>query len=183
MFKHIGTQTIKTSRLYLRKFIANDVDDVYKNWASNSKIQLEYGEPVYKTKKQVKELLSKLILNYNDSNFYRWAIILKKYNVNIGQIGFCRIYDEIATAEIEYCISEKYWGNGYALESLNAVIEYMLVNSDFEKLEAFHRKINKQSGRVLEKTAMKKVHNVRRFELLGKIPEEEVCYSISKSEY
>lgn len=182
MFKHIGTQTIETERLVLRKFINEDVDDMHKNWASNPKIQLEYGEPVYSSKKQVQELLDKWISNYSDGSFYRWAIILKERNVNIGQIAFCRVYEEVATAEIEYCIGEDYWGNRYALEALNAVIEYMLFNSDFKRLEAYHRKANPKSGRVLEKTIMKRVPTVRRFELSGKNPEGEICYAITKEE-
>lgn len=183
MFKHIGTQTIETERLVLRKFKDDNIDDMYNNWASNPKIQLEYGEPVYSSKEQVKELLNKWILNYSHDGFYRWAIILKESNVNIGQIAFCRVYEEVATAEIEFCISEDYWGNRYALETLNAVIEYMLFKSDFVKLEAFHRKANPKSGRVLEKTVMKRVPTVRRFELSGESPEGEICYAITKEEY
>ena len=183
MFKHIGTQTIETERLVLRKFKGSDEDDIYNNWASNPKIQLEYGEPVYSSKEQVRELLDKWILNYSEGGFYRWAIILKDSNVNIGQIAFCRVYEEVATAEMEYCIGEGYWGNRYALEALNAVIDYMLLNSDFEKLEAFHRIANSKSGRVLQKTIMEKVPIVRRFELSGQNPEGEICYAITKEKY
>lgn len=183
MFKHIGTQTIEAERLVLRKFIDDNVDDMYNNWASNPKIQLEYGEPVYSSKEQVQELLDKWISNYSDNGFYRWAIILKKSNVNIGQIAFCRVYEDVATAEIEYCIGEAYWGNRYALEALNALIEYMLFKSDFEKLEAYHRKANTKSGKVLGKTIMKRVPTVRRFELSGESPEGEICYAITKEEY
>ncbi len=183
MFKHIGSQTIETERLILRKFTASDADDMYNNWASNPKIQLEYGEPVYSMKEQVQELLDKWILNYSDESFYRWAIILQESNVNIGQIAFCRVYEEVATAEIEYCIGEDYWGSRYALEALNAVIEYMFLDSDFEKLEAFHRKANPKSGRVLEKTKMERVPTVRRFELSGEKPEGEICYAITKEKY
>lgn len=183
MFKHIGTQTIVTDRLVLQKFKDDHVEDMYNNWASNSKVQLEYGEPVYSSKEQVKKLLDKWILNYSDIGFYRWAIILKESNVNIGQIAFCRVYEDVATAEIEYCIGEDYWGNRYALEALNSVIFYMFCNSDFEKLEAYHREANSKSGRVLEKTIMKRVPSVRRFELLGEMPKGEICYAITKEDY
>jgi ribosomal-protein-alanine N-acetyltransferase len=183
MFKHVGTQTIETERLVLRKFKDGDVDDVYNNWASNPKIQLEYGEPVYSTKEQAKGLLDHWIFNYKNDSFYRWAIILKNSDKNIGQIAFCRVYEEVATAEIEYCIGENYWGNRYALEALNALIDYIFLNSDFEKLEAFYRKANPKSGKVLEKTVMKIVPTVRRFELLGEIPDGEICYAITKEEY
>lgn len=183
MFKNIGTQTIETERLILRKFKADDVEDVFKYWASNPKVQLEYGEPVYSTKEQVQELINKWILDYDDNGFYRWAIVLKESNVNIGQIAFCRVYEEVATAEIEYCIGEDFWGNRYALEALNSVIEYMLCKSDFKKLEAFHREANPKSGRVLEKTVMKRVPTVRRFEISGESTEGEICYAITKEEY
>ncbi len=183
MFKHIGTQTIETERLILRKFKKDDVEEMYHNWASNPKVQLEYGEPVYSTKQQVGQLLEGWISSYGDNGFYRWAIILKESHVNIGQIAFCRVYEEVATAEIEYCIGEAYWGNRYALEALNAVIEYMLLNSDFEKLEAYHREANLKSGKVLEKTVMKRVPTVRRFELSGESTEGEICYAITKEEF
>ena len=183
MFKHMGTQTIETERLILRKFEDGDADDMYNNWASNPKVQLEYGEPVYLSKEEVRELLDKWTNSYCNSNFYRWAIILKESNVNIGQIAFCRVYEDVATAEIEYCIGENYWGNRFASEALNSLIDYMLHSSDINKLEAFHRAANPNSGRVLEKSIMKKVSTVKRFELLGKDPEGEICYAITKDEY
>lgn len=46
MFKHIGTKSIETERLILRKFIDKDADDMYIHWASNPKVQFKYGEPV-----------------------------------------------------------------------------------------------------------------------------------------
>jgi [ribosomal protein S5]-alanine N-acetyltransferase len=183
MFKHKGTQTIETERLVLQKFKDDNVDDMYNNWLSNPNVQLDYGEPVYSSKEQVQELLDKWISNYSDNGFYRWAIILKEVNVNIGQIAFCRVYEDVATAEIEYFIGESYWGNRYALEALNAVVEYIFLKSDFEKLEAFHREANPKSGSVLEKTVMKRVSTVRRFELSGESTEGEICYAITKEEY
>ncbi|MGL5352329.1 MAG: GNAT family N-acetyltransferase, partial [Clostridium sp.] len=138
--------------------------------------------PVYSSKEQVQELLDKWILNYSDASFYRWSIALKESTVNIGLVAFCRVYEEVATAEIEYCIGEYYWGKRYALEALNAVIEYMLTNSDFKKLEAYHRKVNIKSGRVLQKTIMKRVPIVRRFELSGENSKGEICYAITKED-
>jgi len=182
MFKNIGTKTIETERLILRKFIMDDVDDMYNNWASNPNVQLEYGEPVYSKKEDIYELLKKWNLNYENCKLYKWAIILKENNENIGQIGFCRIYEDVATAEIEYCIGENYWGKKYALEALNAVINFMLNNSDFLKIEAFYRKDNPKSGKVLDKTKMKKAKNVRRFEIINEYSEDNICYAITKDE-
>ena len=137
--KHCGTQTIETSRLVLRAFTNEDSDDMFKNWAANPNVQFEYGEPVYATISEVKELLHQWINRYSDPAFYRWAIIEKKSSENIGQIAFCRVYSDCRAAEIEYCVGEPFWGNGYANEALSAVINYIFNNSEFYRLEAYHR--------------------------------------------
>lgn len=180
--RHCGTQTVDTSRLLLRRFCAEDCNDMLNNWISSEKIQFEYGEPVYTTESQVKELLDKWIDNYSNSDFYRWAIIEKESNENIGQIAFCKVYSDCKTAEIEYCIGEKFWGKGYAVEALSAVINHTFENSDFDRLEAYHRAENMKSGRVLEKSDMHVTDTVQRFVREGVMPHGEVCYCIMRDD-
>lgn len=110
-----------------------------KNWIANPKIQHNYGEPTYKTRNAVQELLAALIPQYETESFYRWAIILKDTDENIGQITFCCIYSGAETAEVRYCIGESYLGNGYAAEALEDVLIYSFETPEFHKLEAFHR--------------------------------------------
>lgn len=161
--KHAGTQKIETSRILLRPITINDCDNVYNNWASNPKIQTEYGEPVYSDMQEVIKLLTNWIDNYTNEDFYRWAIIEKASNQNIGKIAFCKVFSDCCTAEIEYCIGENFWGNGYASEALYAVIDFTFNNTEFLKLEAFYRTANKKSGRVLEKSIMQITDSVERF--------------------
>lgn len=102
--QHFGTKKFETARLICRRFIKEDYEDMFKNWASNPNIQFEYGEPVYSTISQVKDLLSQYVDSYQNLDFYRWAIVEKSSNENIGQIAFCRVYSDCKTAETEYCI-------------------------------------------------------------------------------
>ncbi|WP_088186949.1 GNAT family N-acetyltransferase [Desulfosporosinus sp. FKA] len=183
MLNHSGTIQIETKRLKLRKFDYEDIPHMIKNWITNPSVQNEYGEPVYKTTTEVYELLKKWIDKYQNNDFYRWAVILKRNNENIGQIAFCRVYTEIETAEIEYCISENYWGKGYATEALNAVIDFSFRVPKFYKLEAFHRIANTRSGRVLKKTIMDEAQTVRRFEVENIKPDDDICYSIIRDDY
>lgn len=176
----IGTKIIETSRLLLRPFSLEDCESMLKNWISDPNIQLEYGEPTYSSEGEVTKLLKGWIKQYEKLDFYRWAIIEKESNQNIGQIAFCKVYIDSKSAEIEYCIGEKFWGNGYALEALSNVIDIILANTGFEKLEAFHREVNLKSGRVLEKSIMRKTNNVERFIRENKLPYGEVCYAIRK---
>lgn len=178
--KHSGTQTIETPRILLRRFRYDDRDDMLKNWCADPMVQIEYGEPVYTSPDEAYELLEKYISGYAEDSYYRWAIIEKASGENIGMIAFCRVYDELCTAEIEYCIGRGYWGHGYAGEALNAVIEHTFKTTGFARLEAYHRAENTKSGRVLEKSAMHITDNVERFRLAGEEPIGEVCYCIER---
>ena len=179
IMKHCGTQRIQTPRLLLRPFEYGDCDDMMKNWISNPKVRFEYGEPVYINNADVKQFLDKIINGYSNIDFYRWAIIENKSSENIGEIGFCRVYSDCKTAEIEYCIGEKYWGNGYANEALSAIIEYVFLHTDFLRLEAYHRIENEKSGRVLQKSAMKITDIIQSLIRENKSPEGKACYYIT----
>lgn len=179
--RHIGTQPFDTYRLILRPFVSLDAEAMLRNWAADPDIQNEYGEPVYSGIEQVRGLLRKYMDGYSSPDYYRWAVIEKFSGENIGQIAFCKVWEDCAAAEIEYCIGKRFWGHGYAGEALSAVIRYAFSFTDFTRLEAYHRAENIKSGRVLEKSEMHKTDTVQRFIREGKIPEGEVCYCIEKN--
>jgi ribosomal-protein-alanine N-acetyltransferase len=159
----------------------SDAEDMLRNWASDADIQTEYGEPVYTDIQQVNGLLREYTEGVKSK--YRWAVVEKASGENIGQIAFCKIWDDCLTAEIEYCIGRRFWGRGYAGEALSALVRYAFENTDFVKLEAYHRAENTKSGRVLEKSSMHKTDTVQRFVHEGVVPAGEVCYCITKNDY
>ena len=169
----------ESERLICRPFRMSDAEDMLRNWAADPDIQTEYGEPVYTDIHQVTGLLKEY--TEGSKSRYRWAVIEKSSGENIGQIAFCKVWEDCRTAEIEYCISRKCWGRGYAGEALSALISYAFSNTDIECLEAYHRAENIKSGRVLEKSAMHKTSTVQRFVREGIEPEGEVCYCIEKN--
>lgn len=177
---HTATKPFETPRLICRPFTMADCGDMLRNWIADEDIQNEYGEPVYPTLTEVEKLVREYISKYNNPDFYRWAIIEKNSGECIGQIAFCRVYSDCKTAEIEYCIGKSFWGKGYAGEALQGVIDYTFSNTDFTKLEAYHRIENTKSGRVLEKSTMHITDNVERFRRENELPHGEICYCIEK---
>ena len=173
-------QPIETDRLILRRFLPGDSADMLQNWASDPAVQHEYGEPVYDTPEAAEALLQQYLAGYARPDFYRWAIILRESGRNIGQIAFCRVWEDCKTAEIEYCIGSAFQGRGYAGEALAAVIAWTFAQTDFERLEAYHRAANMKSGRVLEKSVMQRTETVERFQREGKLPEGEICYAVMR---
>lgn len=169
------SEIIETERLILRKFTICDIDDMLKNWISDNDVQSRYGEPVFSERREVEKLLDKWSLQY------RWAIILKESNENIGHVSFCRLYEEVNTAEIEYCIGKPFWNRGLVTEAIKAFIEYTFNNTSITKLEAFHRIENPASGEVLKKVGMRAVDNVLRFSESLKAPDGDICYAIKNT--
>ena len=171
---------ITTERLILRHFTGTDTeaDQMIRNWISDPLVQKEYGEPVYTTKEELRALLKR----YKEDP-YRWAVYEKESAECIGQIAFCKIWNNVKTAEIEYCIGAGYQGHGYAGEALSAIIEYGLTRAGFTKLEAYHRTENIRSGKVLLKSSMHTTGTIERFTQKGIRPANEICYCITADEW
>lgn len=80
---------------------------------------------------------------------------VKELNQIIGTIDVVRKSIRDKTAEIGYCYGSKYWGNGYGIEALTKVIDYLLNEVGFDLLEAKHFITNPASCKVMEKAGMK----------------------------
>ena len=181
--RHCGTTKVETNRLVLRQFAMTDAADLLELWIADPRVQTEYGEPTYETMEAVEALLARWIAGYQEKSFYRWAMVEKNSGRCIGQIAFCRVYEDCRAAEIEYCVSTRFWGRGYAGEALQAVIDHIFSHTDFAWLEAYHRVENRNSGRVLEKSSMVQTDNVERFRRAGETPVGEVCYRVRRRYY
>lgn len=177
-----GTQQIESDRLILRRFKKTDATDMLRYWISIPDVQKNYGEPVYNSLVEVEVLLDKWITSYTNNDCYRWAIILKDSNINIGQIGFYKVNNRHRKLDVEYCIGKKFWKNGYATEALKSVIDYTFNNTMYNRIQAFHRSKNATSGLVLRKAGMKYEGTLRQSILHDNVFDDCLMYSILKEE-
>lgn len=151
MLTHIGTNTIETDRLILRRFQYLDNEAMLKYWVADEKIQSLYSEPVYTTKEAVKELLDKYIGSYEKNDYYRWAIVEKNTGECIGQIAYFLVDSKNHFAEIEYCIGSNFQCMGFATEATKSVIAYGFEKMNLHKVQICTKTINEPSKRVIEK--------------------------------
>ncbi|MCR5331416.1 MAG: GNAT family N-acetyltransferase [Lachnospiraceae bacterium] len=155
MVKHVGTQTIKTERLILRRFEYSDIDSMLRNWIADEQMQWDYGEPCYPTPAAVRDLLdSKCIVSYSRNDYYRWAVIEKESGECIGQIAFFTMDTSNRHGEIEYVIGPAFQGKGYATEMTKAVIAFGFEKINLHRIEIDCRTENEASRRVIEKCGL-----------------------------
>ena len=183
MLTHIGTKTIETERLVLRRFEYTDNEAMLKNWVADEKIQSLYSEPVYSTKAEVKGLLDKYIGSYEREDYYRWAVIEKASGECIGQIAYFLVDSKNHFAEIEYCIGAEFQCKGYATEATKAVIAFGFKEMNLHKVQICTKTINAPSKRVIEKCGFTYEGTLRDYFFMNGEYVGRHYFSILRSEY
>ena len=143
-------ENIETDRLLLREWRLSDLDDMYE-YAQNENIGPNAG---WKPHKNIGD--SKFIIESFIENQDVYAIVLKSENKVIGSIGIHYMipYERLKLLnqrEIGYVLSEKYWGNGYVPEAVEALKKYSFEVMELDLLWCGHFDFNKRSQKVSEK--------------------------------
>ena len=153
--QHKGTQRIETPRLILRMAQMSDAEPMFRNWTSDSEVTKFLSWPTYQSVNTAYEVLGFWIKEYEKADFYQWMIVLKEINEPIGSISVVHLRDDIAQAEIGYCIGRSWWHKGIMTEALTAIIEFLFTEVGINRIEAKHDTNNPHSGGVMKKCGMK----------------------------
>jgi len=150
----IGTQTIETKRLILRKINLRDTEDMFKNWASDEDVAKYLTWQAHKDVSVTKTVIESFIERQNDLDYFAWCIEWKENHQVIGTIDIVKLDKQYETAEMGYCISREYWGKGIMTEALLAVEEFLFDRVDLNRIQAKHHVDNPASGKVMSKCGM-----------------------------
>ncbi len=150
---NLGTKTLQTERLRLRKFRMDDVDGLFK-WASDPRVTTFMSWDAYKDIEEARNAVEKWILQY-EKNSYHWCVEEKNTHEIIGRINVV-VHGNNNYCEVGFCYGAEYWNQGFATEALKAVIHYLLNEDGFHIVEAKCAGKNVASEKVLIKAGMKK---------------------------
>ena len=182
MMKLLGTRKLETKRLILRRFVIEDAEDMYNNWASDSEVTKYLTWPTHPSSEVTKMLLRDWISKYKDDDYFNWAIEYKETGMVIGNISVVKLNKDILSADMGYCMSRSLWGNGIMPEALTEVIDYLLNEVELNRIAACHAVENPKSGRVMNKSGMKLDGVLRQAGKNNQGICDEVWYSIIKSD-
>lgn len=112
----------ETKRLLVRKLKHSDLEAFYELESNPKVLQYATGEP--KNFEESKEDLEQLIKRYGNltNDFWIYAIERKTDNEFVGTVALVK--DEEGNDEIGYRFIERYWGNGFATELCEGLIQY-----------------------------------------------------------
>jgi len=183
IMNHLGTKTIETERLILRKLTLDDCDFAFKNWTSDSKVTTYLRWPTHTSVETTKMVFKDWINKYNDKNFYQWAIVLKEINEPIGTISVVDKNEKLNILHIGYCIGSKWWHKGITSEAFNGIIPFLFNEVGANRIESMHDPDNIHSGDVMKKCGLKYEGTLRKADYSNRGIVDASIYSILKSEW
>lgn len=144
---HLGTKTIKTERLVLRKFTLDDAKEIYEGFINQDDF-LYYANKEKRTLEEEIESLNGIDEKYNNLEYYNWLITFN--NKVIGAIHLnVNNYNE--SVEFSYAIDDRYQGNGYMTEALESIKNFCLNEMKVNRIYGGCEINNIASKKVMEK--------------------------------
>lgn len=178
---HIGTQSIKTKRLVLRRFTVADSQAMFDNWANDPDVTKYLTWPPHDSVEVTKKLLECWVSDYERLDNYQWAIVYE--GQLIGSIAVVNLKSRVEAAELGYCIGKNWWHNGIMSEALHRVMKFLFEDVGIQRITACHAPENPHSGNVMKKCGMTYEGTFRKNGWCNQGCVDEVYYGILKSEW
>lgn len=150
----VGTKRLETERLLLRRISQADAESLYRDILSNKQhlyfLDWSYAEDLC----TVEAFIENIISSYFNEYYFFWVMEEKTTGAFAGCIFVCHCDIKKRLAEVEYTASGKAQGHGYMTEALNKVIDFLIDEVGFYRVEGVCNVENTASARVMEKAGM-----------------------------
>jgi len=168
-------QEIETTRLRLRRFVADDLDAVRRLYGDSEVMRYMWDGQAW-TEEQIRDALAFLMGGWEERGIGMWAMVHKAQSAVIGRCGFTFL-PGTTDAEIGYILARSYWGAGYATEAARASMHHGFEDLALPRIVAVTRPDNLTSRKVLQKLGMTYEGTARHYGA------EQACYAIDQDAY
>lgn len=151
---------LRTQRLFLREFRASDFEAVCDY---EMQPQTHYYEREVPGEDAIREMLQNIQswARENPRTRYRFAVTIRPGDRVIGLIALSYQSSDIREWEIGWTIHYQHWGQGYASEAAEAVLDFAFKEAGAHRVVAFCNVLNAASIRVMEKIGMRQDGRLR----------------------
>ena len=141
----LNTAVLQTAHLVLRPEADSDAEDMYRMLGCDAEISRYTGWNPYTSPEAA---LEKIQWNRQAGNGCAW--VLTRNGAFVGTIGAYDYNEQDHAIEIGYSVARPHWGNGYATEAVQAVVQYLQQELRIATIRAWSHCENTASIRVLE---------------------------------
>jgi ribosomal-protein-alanine N-acetyltransferase len=144
---------LESSRLLFREFTTGDADLIYTLNGNPEVVKYVHEEPTSTPEIALRSITERILPQYDNYGYGRWAVHLKDNSEFIGWCGL-KYRPERRQTDLGYRFIRNFWGRGYATEAASAALEYAFGTLQLPAIEAMAHIDNQASLRVLEKCGM-----------------------------
>jgi RimJ/RimL family protein N-acetyltransferase len=141
---------LTTARLKLRWMTEADIPGHHAVFSDPLVARYWSSEP-WTDIKQAEQSIAETMAAYRDGTGVRFGIELLATGELIGNASLHHFFERNRRCEIGYALGSKHWGQGYASEALEALLDHGFRALDLNRVEADIDPRNVGSARVLEK--------------------------------
>lgn len=183
MLNHLGTVTLETERLILRRAVREDADAMFRNWSNDSEVTKFLTWAPHASPEVSLGYINYLLSEYERNDGYAWVIVLKNESPEpVGMISVVKTDENTDCVQIGYCLGRKHWGKGVMTEAMGRVIRFFIEDVGAKRVEARHDARNTASGAVMKKCGMTYEGTLRRADRNNQGVCDSVFYSILAEE-
>jgi RimJ/RimL family protein N-acetyltransferase len=170
---------IHTARLILRPYASTDIGELVRLAGAREVAATTLRIPHPYTEQDARDFIATCAGASSPET--RFAITRESNGQLCGGIGL-RVDQAQHHAELGYWLGVPYWGQGYATESAQAVLNYGFDTLGLHRIYASYVKHNATSGRVLRKIGMRHEGLMREHICKWDAFYDIECYGILKSD-
>ncbi|PWI20758.1 GNAT family N-acetyltransferase [Streptomyces sp. Act143] len=146
----LATPVLHTARLRLRPFTGADTDPLFA--LHSSVYVLRYWDsPPWTERSRAERFIAVCQKMADEGSGARMAIDRASDGAFVGWIGLTGWNPDYRSATLGYVLDDAVWGQGYATEAAQAVLQWAFDTLDLNRVQAETDTRNAASARVLEK--------------------------------
>ena len=173
---------LTTQRTFIRPVKSSDNEAVFR-YRSDA-ITNKYQGFIPKTLQEVDTFISKNPAKTNQNNtWFQLVIIEKSTNTLIGDIGIHFIGNDGFQCELGCTFDKDYHGQGFATETLKAVVSYLFKDLNKHRITASIDPENINSIRLFERLGFRKEGHFRKSLLINGEWVDDVIYGLLSEEF
>jgi [ribosomal protein S5]-alanine N-acetyltransferase len=144
---------IRTARLVLQPFAANDLDTLHDLWTDPDVRRYLWDDQVI-SRDHACRILQGCLLVAERQNIGHWSLRETPSGPVIGDVGF-QFIPQTPDIELMCSLRKQFWSLGLAAEACEAVLEYLWRTTEFPRVFARADLPNERSVRLMERLAMR----------------------------
>ena len=173
---------LETKRLILRKITDDDASSIL-TYLSDEEVMRYYGLAPFSSIQDALDEISWYQTIEENKTGIRWGITLKESGLVIGSCGFHNTVAPHFRTEIGFELSSEYWRKGIAAEAIEAIVDYVFGQMNFQRIEALIEPPNLSSQQVVEKLGFIREGLLRNYEFTNGKFDDLYMYSLLREDF